>query len=97
MSSGTPIYEHGFSDEMLEDLKELRSMRVDLVKKQIADVVQTQQDIMERDLFGSEVVSVDELREALLEKLEVLEVRLENPKAIYTDEIEFFLDVAQGQ
>lgn len=94
MIAGQPIYEHGLTEEMLEDLHKLRLLRIELVENQLKDLEQTKSDLDVRELFASEKLEMSALKEALEEKRVFLQNRLDEPKAIYTDEIQFFLEIA---
>lgn len=91
----TPIFDHGLSEEMLKDLAHLRQLRIDLVENQLNDIEQTKNDLSAREIITLEDLELASLRKALEQKLEDLRHRLNEPTAIFMDEIQFFLEVAE--
>lgn len=94
-SSTAVIIQHDFDQQTLEELKILRATRIDLVKKQLADVEGTIIELIARGLLEKEskAESIKELKLELTTKLKDLEARQNQSNTVYFDEILLYTDL----
>ncbi len=91
--SAKPLYEHGFDEETLAELRELRQLRLHLAREQLARFPDTLADMVRRGLIAPENIEADaqELRAELEMRVETMAVRMHDDAGVYFDEIEFYL------
>lgn len=88
-----PVYEHGFDEDTLEELRGLRVIRLELAEQQLAKFEDTMKQLCERGLVSKEELQAEseQLRQELSDRVQVLTNRMQDSQAIYMDEIEFYL------
>lgn len=98
MKSTSVIFEHQFDDDLLDQIESLRTVRLDLAVKMLSDLPKTITDLKARGMSLGHVPSIDEdeLRTELVEKIDMLKSRIENPDVLYADEISFYVDLIES-
>ncbi len=94
MKSTAVVFEHQFDEELLEQIESLRSVRLSLAEKMLADLPKTMADLKAQGFdTGGPEINEFELRAELVDKVSMLRSRIENPEVIYADEISFYVDL----
>ena len=95
MKSTSVVFEHQFDEELLEQIEDLRAVRLTLAEKMLSDLPKTITDLKAQGLAHGNVPEIDEneLRNELEEKIAMLRSRIENPDVLYADEISFYVDL----
>ena len=93
--AGVAIEGHGLDDETVEHINRLRQWRLSLVRQQLMKVDETGAELINRGLISLQEYEHDDLKLALQCKIDSIADRLKKPTTIYSDEIDFFLNVAE--
>lgn len=92
------VFECNLDETTLTSLNELRTLRLDVINRQIREIDKVVETLISHGVFQKEereayrVAVLNELQE----KSEMIQVRLQEPKVIYSDEIELYLSVLNG-
>ena len=95
MKSTTIVYEHQFDEELLEQLENLRTVRLNLAEKMLSELPKTMTNLKAQGLPGGHHLVVDEkeLRKELEDKVSLFRSRIKHPDIVYADEISFYVDL----
>ena len=100
MKTAHVVFEHKFDQDTLDEFSSLRLIRLGIAEKQLANLDETLDDLVERGYLESsrKENSKKELKSELTEKINTLRVRnLEAQDLIFLDEVEFYLKVIGDQ
>jgi hypothetical protein len=91
METANVVFEHQFDRATLEQISELRRMRLSLAESMLKDVGGTGGALKAKGLASG--FSHDELRQELMSRVCELRSRLSEPNVVYADEIDFYIDI----
>ncbi|MBM4251228.1 MAG: hypothetical protein FJ146_04615 [Deltaproteobacteria bacterium] len=91
METANVVFEHPFDKTTLEQINDLRRLRLSMAETMLQDVSGTGGSLRERGLASD--FSNDELRQELMMRVCELRSRLSEPNVIYADEIDFYIDL----
>ena len=95
MESANVVFEHSFDKLTLEQITELRTMRLNLAENMLKDISATGATLKERGLAGD--FSHEELRQELVARVSELRDRLKQPNLVYADELDFYIDLVDRE
>ena len=100
MKTAHVVFEHQFDQDTLDEFASLRLIRLGIAERQLANLDETLDELVERGLLEStrKENSKRELKSELTQKVNLLRVRnVEAQDIIFLDEVEFYLKVIGEQ
>lgn len=94
------LIQHDLDKETLDEIYELRLLRLGIAEKQLANIKETAKSIAKQDGFsnaGESDILMMKLRIELTKKIALLKDRLTQKDVLFPDEIAFYLDIAQKE
>jgi hypothetical protein len=90
------IFEHDFDPQTITELEELRSVRLGLAERQLNEVEKTASSLQSQGLDAScdDHLFMTGLRNELEGKISLLKDRINQRGVFYTDEVMFYLSIA---
>ncbi|MEN9835675.1 MAG: hypothetical protein RL011_1868 [Pseudomonadota bacterium] len=95
METANIVFEHQFDKITLEQIIDLRRLRLNMAERMLQDISGTGGALKARGLASD--FSHDELRQELMSRVCELRSRLKDPTVIYADEIDFYVDLVGDQ
>ncbi len=94
-SPSRAILNHNLDDLTLEDLWQLRQIRIATAERQLEQFDRTISDLKTRNLISDlEIVEHDLIKNELLVKIEMLTERMKlSPDMVFEDEVSFYADI----
>lgn len=95
MNDQSIIIDHRFDDQMLNQIRMLREIRIGLLKSQLMNLQATYQELTSRQLIDSSksAMRLEDLRIELEQQLAKLADRYCDDDQVYFDELELYIDV----
>lgn len=91
METASVVFEHPFDKATLEQIGNLRNLRLQMAESMLRDLSQTKSALLDRGLITD--VKSDELRHELMSRVVMLRQRLKEPEIIYADELDLYIDL----
>ncbi len=90
MKEAKVVFTHVFDEDLIDEITDLRLMRIGQYEKMLSDIPITQQNLAKRGVDASPEV----LRKEIDEKIVELKNRLQEVDTIFADELHLYIDLA---
>lgn len=98
MNATPALIQHDLDSKTIEEIHELRILRLRLTEQQLANLKDTASRITKQEAFadseGSEILMM-QIKVQLVKKITMLKERISQPEVLFPDELAFYLDIAE--
>ena len=97
MNAIPALIQHDLDKQTIEEINDLRIVRLGIAEKQLKNIKETAQRISQQDGFqdsDNNDILVMQLRIQLVKKINMLKERVKNPEVLFPDELAQYLEIA---
>jgi len=96
MEVANVVISHEFDPEIIQEIQDLREVRLKCAEKMLADLDWTSEQIKLKDSMKEHPeIDFDELRSELTQRIETLQERVESRGVIFADEIARYMELVK--
>ena len=97
MNSAPVLIQHDLDKKFIEEMEQLRFIRIGLAEKQLENLEETAKGLIDKGLDESanNELFLQQLKAELIKKVNELKERTLNKEVFFADEISFYLSIAE--